>query len=145
MYNFENPVHFNRDATQVWSDYYTKRSKNGSGLPGYHGDIYQRGYGLWGDIFKMALPVVKYLGVKTADTLLRSGSDALKGADFVDSLKKRGKAAAGNIVDDIADKAVSLGGNGEKNYNLRKRKKPSKSKKKTSNKRRKNRRKSIFL
>lgn len=133
MEAFEHPVHFSRDSTEIWTNYYSKRSKSGSGIGGYHGDIYQRGNGIFGDLFKMALPVVKYLGAKTANTLLKSGADALRGENFVESLKSRGKEQASNIVSEIADKTSSLIGKGKKRGRKRKSKVSAKRKKSNKN------------
>lgn len=106
--NFERPIHFTKETSAVWSKYYTGQSRAGSGIPGYYGDIYQRGNGLWGNIFrKFALPVVKYFGKKAATSLVKAGSDALSGENFVESLKKRGKETAKDIVSDAAERATT--------------------------------------
>ena len=76
--DFERPIHFDKESTRAWSDYYTKKSKFGSGIPGYRGEIYQRGEGLWDSIIKIGLPIVKYLGPKVASTFMSAGSDALR-------------------------------------------------------------------
>ena len=132
MDNFENPIFFNKDNAHTLSDYYTKKSKYGAGIPGYHGDIFQRGNGLWGDIFRASLPIVKYLGKQTANTLIRTGSDVISGENFIDSLKKQSKGTVKNIVDDIAEKAsTTITGNGKHKQRKRKiinRRKTSKNK-----------------
>ena len=91
---FEHPVHFSKDSAQAWGNYYSKKSKIGSGIAGYRGDIDQRGRGLYGDglwdsIVRFGLPIVKYMGPKVANTLVRAGTTALEGQNFVESLKKR--------------------------------------------------------
>lgn len=113
--DFERPIHFDRESTQAWVNYYTKKSKHGSGLPGYRGEIYQRGDGLWDSIVRIGLPIIKYLGPKVASTFVSASSDALKGENFLESLKKAGKAEAETIVDDVVAKAKSkLSGRGRR-------------------------------
>ncbi len=112
---FERPIHFNREAAQAWADYYTKKSKYGAGIPGYRGEIYQRGEGIWDSILKFGLPIVKYLGPKIANTFLSASSEALEGENFLQSLKKAGQAEAKGIVSDLVGKTTSkLSGKGKR-------------------------------
>ena len=72
------------------------------------------------------------MGPKVANTLVRAGTTALEGQNFVESLKKEGKAAAEGIVSDVIGKATSkLNGNGS-----HKRKRKRKTKKTKINKKR---------
>jgi len=97
------------EPVNLWTKYYTQQAITGYGINGFYGDIYQRGDGLWGDLFrKIALPVIKYLGRKGASTLIKAGGDALAGENFVNSLKKHGKATAQDIVSDTADRATTF-------------------------------------
>ena len=128
-FEFERPIHFKREAAQAWADYYTKKSKYGAGIPGYRGEIYQRGEGLWDSILKFGLPIIKYLGPKVANTLFTASSDALQGENFLESLKKAGKAQAKDIVSDMVGKATSkFTGNGKRKRVSSKRKSPIKRK-----------------
>ena len=133
---WEHPVHFTKEASQAWGDYYFKKSQMGAGIGGYRAGVnIQRGDGLQ-DYFKFALPIVKYLGTKTANTLVRAGTDAFQGENLVESLKKHSKATAGNILDDIVEQTTSkLTGNGKKKYRKKKGAKKIKKKKKRSSKR----------
>ena len=118
--DFERPIHFDRESTQAWTNYYTKKSKHGSGLPGYRGEIYQRGDGLWDSIVKFGLPIIKYLGPKAANVMVSASSDALKGENFVKSLKKAGKAEAEGIIDDVVTTAKSkLTGRGRRRRKMK--------------------------
>ena len=107
MADFERPVFFDKESANEWSNYYTKKSKIGSGIAGYHGDLYQRGSGIFGDILRASLPIIKYLGKKTAGTFIKASSDALSGDNFVESLKRHGKQTAKDIVGEVAEKATS--------------------------------------
>jgi hypothetical protein len=126
--DFEHPVYFSKDASQAWGNYYAKKSKIGSGIPGYRGDIDQRGRGLYGEgfwdsIVRFGLPIVKYLGPKIANTFIRASSDAIQGENFMDSLKKQGKSTVKDIASDIVNKTTSkLSGSGKR----RKRGRPNK-------------------
>jgi len=131
-------------SLRVYPDYYTKfgppsvhedHYKNyyvnqaGSGISGYEGTRYQRGSGFFGNIFRSAiLPLLKYLGKKAASTGVQVASDALSGQNVLESLKSRGKEAAGGLVDDAAVRATKFIQTGK---GSRKRKLPLKSKKNT--------------
>jgi hypothetical protein len=133
--NFERPIHFDKDASAVWIKYYTGQSRSGSGIPGYYGDIYQRGSGIWGTLFrKLALPVIKYFGKKGASTLVKAGSAALSGENFVESLKKHGKEAATDIVSDAAKRATTFIQTGKGKKRSRKPKKNKRNKKRKTTK-----------
>jgi len=133
--DFKNPVHFSNENSQVWKNYYVSRSQSGNGLPGFRGYEFQKGGGFWGNLFSKVLPIVKYLGKKGAQTLLRVGADAVAGDNVVESLKKQGKVTAQDIAHDVADRATTYAqtGKGRK----RQRRQKTKSGKKKSIKRRK--------
>ena len=123
---FERPVKFNPEASSAWGNYYSNKAKVGSGLSGYHADIFQRGSGgvqrgdgLWDSIVRLGmrfgLPIVKYLGPKVAETVVGASADALQGENFVESLKAKGKEQAKGIDDELVKKAGrKLSGGGRK-------------------------------
>jgi hypothetical protein len=145
--DFERPVHFNKQETDVWTNYYQQRSKMGSGIPGYmsdvfhrgkgitgyRGDIFQRGEGFFDALLKFGLPVVKYLGPKVANTLISAGADALEGNNFGKSLINRGKQTAEGIVSEVVSKATGQNGSGKR----KRRKTTKKSNRRKLSKRRK--------
>lgn len=147
--DFERPIHFNKQATEAWANYYQHRSKKGSGIPGYvadvfhrgkgitgfQGDIYQRGEGFFDTFMKLGLPIVKYLGPKLATTLIDAGKDSLEGNNFGKSLLNRGKQTAEGIVTDVISKAAGQSGKG---------KRKRKAKKQTKSKRRKPTKKNLI-
>lgn len=120
--NYERPISFDKTASAYWTRYYASQARSGGSLPAFRGELRQ-GLGLWGENYSaklqsgdgffsslksFALPIVKYLGMKGADTLIKAGSDALGGENLVNSLKRRGQAAAEAIVDDTAARATKF-------------------------------------
>lgn len=114
--NLERPISIDKEIANYWTRYYSSKAKSGGGLPGFRGDL-RFGQGLvsgnvqYGDgfldIFKsIALPIVKYFGKKGASTLAQVGSDALSGENLLESIKKRGKDTAEDIVQDAAKRAT---------------------------------------
>lgn len=120
--NYERPISFDKTASAYWTRYYTSQARSGGSLPAFRGELRQ-GLGLWGENYSaklqsgdgffqtlksFALPIVKYLGMRGADTLVKAGSDAIGGENFVESLKRRGKRTAETIVDDAAERATKF-------------------------------------
>ena len=165
--NFERPINFDKEEAAYWIKYYSSKSKSGGALPGFRGVI-RAGRGTRGgnfdnydlndgtgflDVFKgFILPVVKYLGLRGADTLGRAASDAIGGESFVESLKKRGKSSVEGIVEDAANRATKYIKTGtgrrrgaKKAIFHKKRKTSRKKSQKTKKKRRSTRRRKINL
>src|SRR5260370_5055707 len=111
--DFRNPIHFTNENSQVWKNYYINRSKSGNGLPGFRGYEFQKGDGFWGSLFSKVFPIVKYLGKKGAQTLLKVGADALGGDNVVESLKKQGKTTARDMASDVAERATTFAQTGK--------------------------------
>ena len=89
-----------------WDSFYSKQV--GQGLPGFEGVAFQRGGGLGnflGRLFRFILPVAKKVGKAVGKQALASGaeiiSDAAQGKNFKESVKKRGRAGAGQLADKV--------------------------------------------
>jgi len=90
-----------------YANYY-RRSQFGKGLlPAFGGTRRQRGHGLFGNLIRSALPIIKNLGVSAvkavAPTLLNTGkgvlSDVLAGKNLKSSVITRSKNAADEVMD----------------------------------------------
>ena len=78
---------------------------------GFIGHPYQRGAGLGGifrTIFRAILPMAKTAGKFVGKTMLRSGADAatdlLEGHNLKQVMKRRGRQAAGDLMQEAANK-----------------------------------------
>ena len=103
------PIEMDDPETEMWKNYYRSRAQSGSGLEGFRGLQFQNGYGWWDSIANRFIRwasnrTVKNLGRKAAKVLINSGADALEGENFVESLKKHGRSAVGDIAQQVADK-----------------------------------------
>jgi hypothetical protein len=99
-----------------WDKYYTDQAKGGSGF--YSGPLWQKGGsargfagqewqegGGWGSyLWRVAQPLLKFLGKEVLQTGVDVGSDVLKGADIKESLVNRGKRTVARIADQAASK-----------------------------------------
>lgn len=142
MEQFKRPIFYDEENMRALSNYYTRKAKTGSGLGGFSAPPYQDGDGLGGfsappyqdgdgfiDFFKaFGLPIIKYFGRKGASTLVKAGSEALAGENFVESLKKNAKSTAENVVNDAAVRATKFIQTG-KGHKKRKRSSRNKAKK----------------
>jgi hypothetical protein len=89
-------------AAPQWQHFLGSNIQYGQGLAGYKGLPYQRGYGIFSSILKLAKPLVKSVfksvakeGIKTAANI---GSDVLEGHKFKDSVKSNVGAARNRLV-----------------------------------------------
>ena len=89
-----------------YANYY-RRSQFGAGqLPAFSGTRRQRGHGLFGNLIKTALPMIKNLGMSAvravAPTLFNTGkgvlSDVLAGKNLKSSVIKRSKQAGTEVI-----------------------------------------------
>ena len=83
-------------------DYYVNQA--GSGLRGFSGTRYQRGYGWFSRLFSSAiLPALKFLGKKSLSAGINVADDVLAGKNVKESLKTRaiegGKETAKAAID----------------------------------------------
>lgn len=104
--SYENPA--------FWLAYYKQQAaQSGHGLDGFHGLPYQRGAGLgsfFRSLFSMAIPVIKRAASSTAkvvgkqalSTIGKVATDVSSGHNFKESVVKRGKEAASNILQESA-------------------------------------------
>jgi hypothetical protein len=148
---FEHPVYFNKEEAKNWGDYYAASAQTGSGfrylagsgLPGFHGDIRQRGFGVpyshlrqRGGIFPFGilskvLPVVGSIAYRSLkDPVKNLASDLISGRDPLESVARAGldsiKGVARNVIGEISGQ----NGNGQSKKIKRKpQKKISKKKK----------------
>lgn len=77
----------------------------GSGIQGFSGPKYQRGYGFFSKLFQSAiLPALKYLGRTVLSTGTNIFGDLAEGRDFKESLKDRGLAASKQAAIDALDR-----------------------------------------
>jgi len=95
---------------KVWLDYYLNQAKQtGHGIPGFQGQLYQRGNGLgsfFGRLLRSFLPVAKSFGKSALKTVgreaLHMGSEVLndvaEGQDLGQSVRKRGAKAGKNLL-----------------------------------------------
>jgi hypothetical protein len=99
-------------SSNPYTNYYVNQA--GSGLAGYKGVRFQRGNGLFTDIFKNALmPILRYLGKRTLETGTGIYEDAIKGENILQSTKKRFKKTAQEIAGDVAERATRFAQTGE--------------------------------
>ena len=91
---------------RLWAQYYQR-----GGSLGFTGLPYQRGYGLgsfFRGIFRNILPVaktaLKTVGKQALTTGAQIASDVVAGEDIKKSAKKRGRAAASNLLRKAATK-----------------------------------------
>lgn len=99
----------------------------GYGLPVYHGQSVQRGYGL-GNIlasaFRSAMPLIKkgisYLGRKFLNTGAKVVTDVASGVPVKTSLKSRAKTAGRETIISAADTIEKMTGSGIKKKRQRK-------------------------
>ncbi|RWS18673.1 hypothetical protein B4U80_00004, partial [Leptotrombidium deliense] len=76
------------------------RNQAGSGLSGFAGTRYQRGNGLFSNLWtKIGLPVLKFLGRQAISTGLNVASDALDGRNSKESAVDHLKTSGRNTVD----------------------------------------------
>ena len=89
-----------------YANYY-KRSQLGAGqLPAFGGTHQQRGHGLFGNLIRTALPIVKNLGMSAvravSPTLFNTGkgvlSDVLAGKNLKSSVINRSKKAGEEVI-----------------------------------------------
>ena len=93
-----------------WFDHFMgKASQSGHGMDGFIGMPYQRGHGLgsfFKGLFRMLLPVAKKIGKSVGKQALVAGShiaaDAVRGRNIKESLKKHGRNATANFMEDTA-------------------------------------------
>ena len=159
---FEHPVYFNKEEAKNWGAYYSASAQTGSGyrylagsgLPGYHGDIRQRGFGLphshlrqRGGIFPFGfiskiLPVVGSIAYKSfKDPVKNLASDIMSGKDPLESLGRAGLDSIKGVAKNVISEITGQNGNGHNKITKLKRKKSfkkiKKSKKTLKTKRRK--------
>jgi hypothetical protein len=79
--------------------------QSGHGAIGFKGSAYQRGGGigsLLGGLLRSFLPIAKTIGKTVGKQALKTGveiaSDTLQGENIVESLDKRGRAAASRLI-----------------------------------------------
>lgn len=113
--NYDNPA--------FWLTYYRQQAaQSGHGLDGFRGLPYQRGAGLgsfFRSLFSMAIPVLKRAASSTAkrvgkqalSALGRVAADVTSGQSWKDSLAKRSKESAANVLHESAD-ALQQSGSG---------------------------------
>ncbi|MCP4652599.1 MAG: hypothetical protein GY858_04365 [Candidatus Omnitrophica bacterium] len=72
---------------------------------GFHGDPYQRGFGLasiFSGIFRKVLPIAKTAGKSLPKQALNTGlnvaSDVIEGRDIGESLEEHGRQSAANLI-----------------------------------------------
>jgi len=122
-----------------FNDYYVNQA--GSGIAGYSGVRFQKGYGFFGRLLStIGLPILKYLGKRALKTGVGVGSDLLSGENIKDSVKKRLKATGFDIVDDAVEKLKPFRQAGT-GYRRRRKKVNKKKRKRKGNKKRSGKRK----
>lgn len=85
--SYENAVHA----------YYSQQA--GSGLVGFHGSKFQRGSGIWSNLWRGAiLPGIKWLGKRSLGAAANIASDVIDGANIKDSLKTQLNEEGKNMV-----------------------------------------------
>ena len=118
------------------------REHYGRGLPTFHGEIIQQGYGignLLGGFFKSLIPlaskhvapILKKSAASAGKSLLRSGANvikevALEKKNLKDSLKRHAKTSLEDILQDVVGGQKGRGLRCKKTKRLRKSKKSSK-------------------
>jgi len=125
-----------------FNEYYVNQA--GSGIAGYSGVKFQKGYGFFGRLLStIGLPILKYLGKSALKTGIGVGSD-LSGENIKDSVKKRLKSTGFDIVEDAAEKIKSYRqqGSGRRRRRMGKRRQ---TKKKAANKKRSGKKKLSLL
>lgn len=80
----------------------------GSGIPGFHGLVRQRGFGFFGRILHgVLLPFLKSAGKKAAAEGIGLAEDLMAGNKFKETAKRRGKALLKSVAKDAIELAKS--------------------------------------
>lgn len=91
--------------------YYCNQAKNQRGRGIFIGPPIQRGYGIFGDLFRQTIPILKdagkYLGKKALNLTKDIGTDVLSGKSVKDSIKSRLKDVGSEIKSDVIRKIQS--------------------------------------
>lgn len=86
----------------------------GSGIQGFSGTKYQRGYGFFSKLFQSAiLPALKYLGRTALSTGSNILGDVAEGRNFKESIKSRGLAASKQVAVDAFDRGKRFAQTGQ--------------------------------
>ena len=99
----------------------------GNGLVGFEGVRYQKGFGLFGNIFRWALPYLKQFGTYVGKKLFHFGTDvvkdvALDGKSIKESAKQRFKEGKDQMLEDGMAKLKNIvqGGRGRRRRRTKK-------------------------
>jgi hypothetical protein len=106
----------------------------------YSGRPWQEGSGFWSSLWRMAKPLLKYVGKEAVATGINVGTDYLTGTPMKEAVVNRGKERTAKVVNDAATAATKrLIGKGRRRKAAKKSKIPRKSKRKrkTTTKRKK--------
>jgi hypothetical protein len=162
---FEHPVYFNKEEAKNWGAYYAASAQTGSGyrylagsgLPGFHGDIRQRGFGLpyshlkqRGGIFPFGflskvLPVVGSIAYKSLkDPVKNLASDLISGKDPLESLGRAGLDSIKGVAKNVIGEITGQNGNGHTIISKRKRQKIVKTTLKKKSKKPKSKKRKLF-
>ena len=104
----------------------------------YAGRPWQEGSGFWSSLWRMAKPLLKYVGKEAVATGVNVGTDYLIGTPMKEAVVNRGKERTAKVVNDAATAASKrLIGKGRRRKAGKRTKIPRKSKRKTTTKRQK--------
>ncbi len=111
---------YNSESKDFWKKAYLSQQGNGY----YVGQQFQRGTGIgsfFKGLFRSIFPIFKSVGKEAAKQALTAGvgvaSDYLSGADVKQSLRKRGRQAVGNTLENSGTYIKEQGGEGIGNRN----------------------------
>jgi len=72
----------------------------------YAGRPWQEGSGFWSSLWRIARPLLKYVGKEAVATGVNVGTDYLTGTTMKEAVVNRGKERAAKIVNDAATAAT---------------------------------------
>lgn len=99
----------------------------------YAGRPWQEGSGFWSSLWRMAKPLLKYVGKEAVATGVNVGTDYLTGTPMKEAVVNRGKERTAKVVNDAATAATKrLTGKGRRRKAGKRSKIPRKRKRKTS-------------
>lgn len=98
-------------SCNAFKDYYLKQA--GCGLPVYAGSRHQKGHGIFSNLFRFAVPLLKKAGIGLAKHLLNTGSNILgdvsAGEPIKQAAKKRFIETGKNVLSSIGFKQSGSG------------------------------------
>lgn len=98
----------------------------------YAGRPWQEGSGFWNSLWRIARPLLKYVGKEAVATGVNVGTDYLTGTTMKEAVVNRGKERAAKVVNDAASAATKklIGGGRSRGLSRTKRSKRKKIRKK---------------